>query len=93
MLKSLFTFDKFITPRAIVVLYWLIIIFSVLGGIGLMFSGMGSRYGGGFTFAGFLSGLFSIILGIIMARVWCELIMIFFRINENLEAIRDKNKL
>ena len=93
-MKYLLTFDKFITPKFITVLYWLLIVFHLIVGIGLMSSGIGGNpyhyRGGGMTFSGFLLGLFYIVVMAVLTRVFCELILVFFRINENLEANRNK---
>lgn len=95
-MKYFLTFDKFITPKFITVLYWLFILFHVVVGIAIMvMPSMNSHPyyyhgGGGFSFTAFLLGLFYIAITLVLTRVICELILIFFRINENLEAIRNK---
>lgn len=86
LLKSVFTFDKFITPKIITVIYILLIIAQVIAGVAFMFS---DRYRG-FTITNFFIGLVVIILGILFIRIFCEVSLIFFRINENLKVIRDK---
>ncbi len=57
----------------------------VIAGIGSMFA----TYRG-LTFQSFLIGLFAIAMGAILARIWSELIMVLFKINEVLQEIRKK---
>ena len=49
-----------------------------------MFSGFG-----GLTFQSFLMGVLTILGGAIGARIWCELMIAIFKINENQQALRD----
>jgi hypothetical protein len=50
-----------------------------------MFGGMG-----GSGFLGFLMGILVIVFGVIAARIWCELLIVLFRMNEALQEIRRK---
>lgn len=85
MLKSFLNFDSMITPKIITVIYWLSIIAVVLGGITSMFGGYQ-----GFTFGKFLMGLIIIVGGVLLTRVYCELLIVIFKINENLRKVADK---
>ena len=82
-IKELFLLNKFITPKIITVIYWLIIVVSIFAGMGLIFAP--APYGS------VIQGLLIIFGGILFGRVWCELTLIFFRINENLEKLNTKN--
>ena len=68
-----------------------------LGGLAAMFAMM--QY---LTFAGAVTQIFFIIvqliaslvacvLGILLLRLYCEFIMVIFKINENLQALRNRN--
>lgn len=85
-------FRKMITPMIIQILFWVGAAFSVLGGLITMATSFG-RYGGG---AGsFLGGLLIIVLGPVVVRIYCELLILLFRINETLTEIKnglDKKK-
>ncbi len=76
------TFKKMITPVVIQVVFWLGVIGFVIGGVGTMFAG---QAGGGF-----FKGLVVLIFGILMWRIWCELVIVFFTMNDSLKQIRDK---
>ncbi|WP_158770991.1 DUF4282 domain-containing protein [Paraglaciecola sp. L1A13] len=80
-MKDLFFFDSMLTPKIITFVYWLMLIAAVISGVGTMFN----SYGGGF-FAG--AGI--LIAGVIGARIWCELLIVLFKIHENLKKIADK---
>jgi hypothetical protein len=49
----------------------------VVGGIGSMF-----MYGR-MSFTGFATGLLIMVGGALGARIWCELLIVLFKINEN----------
>lgn len=83
-MKSVFTFDSMLTPKIVTFVYWLMLLFAVFAGLATMFSGYG-----GFTFGKFLLGLVAILGGAIGARIWCELMIVIFKINENLQFLKD----
>ncbi|HDN9007709.1 DUF4282 domain-containing protein [Aeromonas veronii] len=57
-------------------------------------SGLGTIFGGygGVTLTKFLMGLLTILGGAIAARIWCELMIVIFKINENLQVLKDSSK-
>ena len=79
-MKDVLFFDSMLTPRIIVVVYWLMLLSAVFSGLGLIF-GAGSLFG----------GLSAIIGGIIGARIFCELLIVAFKINEALQEMRTKS--
>jgi hypothetical protein len=82
-------FRKMITPMIIQVLFWIGAVLAVLGGLVTMATSFG-RYGGGG--AQFLGGLLVIVLGPVVVRIYCELLILFFRMNETLTEIKDALK-
>lgn len=81
--RNVFFFDAMLTPKFITVIYW-------IGLVGVVISGLGSIFYMGFqyvTFGGFVKGLILTVLGAIAVRIWCELIIVLFKINENLQKI------
>ncbi len=78
-------FDKMLTPKIITLVYWLLLFVAV-------FSGLGSMFGGheGFTAGNFLMGLVYAVGGAIAARIWCELLIVLFKMNEALQELRQK---
>ncbi|UGV25425.1 DUF4282 domain-containing protein [Rhodopseudomonas boonkerdii] len=91
--RDLFQWDRFITPTIIKTFYWLVIALIILFGISGIFSGLAtmaiSPFGG---FILLLSSLASVVVGVIAARISAEFVLIVFRINEHLGAIRDQGE-
>jgi hypothetical protein len=85
MMKDIFVFDAMLTPKIITFVYWLLLFSVVMSGLGTMFSGSGG------IFSRFLLGVFIIIAGGIGARIWCELLIVLFKINENIKTLADRN--
>ena len=90
-LQDLFQWDRFITPTIIKTFYWLAIGLIVLFGIYGILSGL--TYMAISPFVGFillLASIASVIVGVVFSRIAAEFILILFRINEHLGAIRDQ---
>ena len=75
--RDLLFFDKMVMPKVITVIYWLMLLACVVVGLLTM---TGS----------FLTGLGIIVGGAIGARLYCEIIIVLFKMNESLTAIRNK---
>lgn len=74
-------------------MYVVIAVIITIAGLVTMFSGSSSRGGyGSFMPGGFFGGLLMIVFGNVLWRIWCELIIVFFRINKSLNNIDDKTK-
>lgn len=84
-MQSVFLFENMLTPKIITAVYWLLLLAAVVAGIQHMFSGFD-----GFTFGKFVAGIFIAIGGAIGARIWCELLIVLFKMNEALQEIRQK---
>lgn len=84
-MKDLFFLDRMITPTIITFIYWLMLLSAVIVGLGTMFSRVG-----GSGFVSFLAGILAIVLGAIGARIWCELLVVLFKMNEALQDLRRK---
>lgn len=93
MVKYL-TFEKMITPKIIQILFWIGVAIAVISGIVTIFGGvaqMFSRFGDGLIgFFVVLWGFAIIILGTIISRIYCELLIILFKMYESLSSINDK---
>ncbi len=93
-LQDLFQWDRFITPTVIKSFYWLVIVLIFLVGISGVFSALTlmavSPFGG---FVMLLAALAGTLVGIIFSRIAAEFVLIVFRINEHLGAIRDQGRM
>jgi hypothetical protein len=89
--RDLFQWDRFITPAIIKAFYWLAIVLTLLFGISGIFSGLAAMAVSPFSgFLVVLSSIVGIVVGIVLARIAAEFVLIVFRINEHLGAIRDQ---
>ena len=89
--RDLFQWDRFITPTIIKTFYWLVIALIVLFGLSGIFSGLATMAVSPFVgFILLLSSIASVVVGIIFSRIAAEFILVVFRINEHLGAIRDQ---
>jgi hypothetical protein len=90
-LRDLFQWERFITPSIIKIFYWLAVIIAALFGLSGIVSGLAllpvSPIGAIFTILGSLLGT---LVGIIFARISAEFVLIVFRMNEHLGAIRNQ---
>jgi uncharacterized protein DUF4282 len=75
-------FETMITPVVIQIIFWIGVVVTVIAGFIQLF-------GGGFAV---ITGLLTIILGPIAVRIYCEIIIIFFKINDHLRAIQQNTQ-
>lgn len=79
------TFDKMITPTIIQIVFWIVAALVVLSGLFSLFT-----FDGGFW--GVIRSLIWIVLGPIIVRIYCELVIIFFRIHDRLREVSDNTR-
>ena len=92
-IRSLLNFDKMITPVLIKILFYIGVAASIIGGIIVFFGGLISAFqqnSFGAAIGGLIGGPMVVILGILLARVYAELLIVVFQIHESLVAIKDK---
>jgi len=75
-------FRTMVTPVIIQIIFWIGVALCIIFGFATIF--IGSQYGGASPVMGFLI----IILGPVVVRIYCEILIIFFRINETLTEIK-----
>ena len=90
-LGDLFQWERFVTPTVIKVFYWLAVVIAILLGAAGAVSSLTTM-----AFNPFIGMIFLILsvlgaaMGVIMARIIAEFVLIVFRINEHLGAIRNQ---
>ena len=91
---DLFQWERFITPSIIKIFYWLAVIGAGLSGLQMLLSGLNLLFHGALVagIALIITGLLVALIGIIFARIGAEFILIVFRINEHLGAIRSQGE-
>lgn len=78
-MNDLLTLDKMLTPKFITVIYWLSLVVWFLSGLFTIFAAGSLLY-----------GILIIIFGAVGSRIYCELMIVMFRMNEALQDIRQK---
>jgi len=80
-----FAFRKMITPAVIQIFFWLGVIVCVIAGLGIL--GSGETLAAASPVPPTLTAVLVLVLGPLIVRIYCELLMVLFRIYESLRAI------
>jgi len=75
---DLLTFKKMISPILIQVLFWIGIVAVVIAALGAIFSGE------------FLSGLLMLLIGPLIVRLYAEIFIVMFKINDGVQELVKK---
>jgi Domain of unknown function (DUF4282) len=90
-LIDLFQWERFVTPTVIKVFYWLAVIIAILLGCAGTISALTTMAYNPLVGTIFLiASVLGACMGVIMARILAEFVLIVFRINEHLGAIRNQ---
>jgi uncharacterized protein with ACT and thioredoxin-like domain len=92
--SDLFQWERFVTPSIIKLFFWLAIITIALIGL----SGVASAVqmmalSPGVGIFMLLGSLLGVIIGVLFTRIVAEFVLIVFRINEHLGAIRNRGEM
>jgi len=71
-------FNKMVTPVIIQVLFWLFTVVVVVGGLGSLSQGEA------------VGGIVMILLGPVIVRIYAELLLVIFKINDAVQSIASK---
>jgi hypothetical protein len=82
------TFRKMITPVIIQIVFWVGVAICIIMGLISIAAGM-SQFGSGVLV---IVGLLYIFIGPVVVRIYCELLILFFRMNESLTEIKNDLK-
>ena len=95
--KDFLSFERMITPVIIKILFYIGLVGSAISGIVVFFGSVGVGISdGGFGnivlgfFGGLIGGVLVAFLGALFSRIYAELLILFFRINETLTDIKIK---
>ena len=77
-LRDFLYLDKFIFPKIVTFVYWFILVAVVIASLSAIINGQ------------ILSGLAVLIGGVIAGRIYCELTVVLFKINEHLAILSSK---
>lgn len=91
-MSDFWAFRKMVTPVIIQIIFWVGVIACIIAGLVLI--GMGIRQGPLLIGMGIsakqmkLGGALLLLLGPLAVRLYCEILIVFFRINETLTEIK-----
>ena len=92
--RDLFQWERFVTPSIIKLFFWLVVGVMVLFGLSGMVSALETMVvSPGLGIFMLLGSLLGVVIGIIFARIVAEFVLIVFRINEHLGAIRNRGEM
>jgi len=83
------SFSQFVTTKVIKVVFVIGVVIAAVYALLLIVAGFGQSTGVGIVTLILSPILF--LLGVLWARIWCELIMVFFRIAENTTKMAERN--
>jgi hypothetical protein len=92
-ISDLFQWERFVTPTIIKVFYWLAVVLSVLLGLAAAVSSLTTMAYNPFVgMISLIASLLGIVMGVVISRISAEFVLIVFRINEHLGAIRNQGQ-
>ncbi|MBO8168798.1 MAG: DUF4282 domain-containing protein [Thermoanaerobacteraceae bacterium] len=86
-MQDFINFNKMITPAIIKIIFWIGVGLSVLMGLGQILAGLSMRFGGGLQV---FIGLGTLLVGPLFTRVYCEILIVLFKMHETLQQINKK---
>lgn len=90
-MRDFLYFDSMITPKIITFIYWLLLVLVGFSGLAMLVSSLAMM--GNSFFMGLLLLLATpivVAVMVVVARVYCELMIVIFKMNEALQEIRLK---
>ncbi len=83
-MREFLYFDTMITPKLITLVYWIALVVLALGCVSVLLAGEGG------IVVRVLTVVVGAPLGALMIRVYCELLMVLFKINDNIQKLADR---
>ena len=88
-MQDFLSFKKFITPVFIQIIFWVGAAIIFIIGLVMVIKGADSYYGGGSII---LLGLVYMIIGPFLWRIYCEILIIIFKIYEDVHELRNQKE-
>ena len=85
-MRDFWAFRTMVTPVIIQILFWIGVVVCLISGAFMIVYGATQSHGGQSHYL--WKGILLFLLGPLGVRVYCEILMIFFRINETLTEIK-----
>ncbi|MBI4613989.1 MAG: DUF4282 domain-containing protein [Planctomycetes bacterium] len=84
-MRDFLVFRRMITPFLIQMIFWIAVVLCLFAGIAGIVQGESAKRGGDELI---VAGVALLIAGPLLCRVYCEVLILFFRMNETLTDIR-----
>ncbi len=88
-MKDFLLFRRMVTPYIIMFIFWLLVILLVIGLIITTVGVLASKNNSNSIVGICLAWPIGLPLGILVIRIYCELLILFFRMNETLTEIKN----
>lgn len=90
-MRDLLQFDSMVTPKIITFIYWVLLAACAISGLVLLTKGLGvMKYSGFAGFGMIVAAPILVVVLALLARIYCEIMIVLFKINEALQEIRRK---
>lgn len=86
-MNEFLSFRKMITPLIIQVIFWVGVVAHAIWGLVILIMLTAQKGVLGFIL-GLIAGFVVFVVGVLLVRIWCELIILLFKIYDELKAIR-----
>lgn len=84
MVEDFITFRRMVTPVLIQVAFWIGVVITVIGGLAMLIAGDGVQVR--------VSGFIMLVFGPILSRLYAEIFIVVFRMNETLTEIKNNQE-
>lgn len=90
-MRELLHFDSMITPKVITFIYWLLLIGCTIICLTMIVTAFGTmRYSAPAGIGQLVLAPIAAIFGAVVSRIYCEILIVIFKMNEALQDIRQK---
>ena len=90
-MRDLLQFDTMITPKIITLVYWLLLIGCAITGLVMLVTAFGMMKHSALAGLGMLVlAPIVTVLNAVLARIYCEIMIVLFKMNEALQVIRNR---
>lgn len=87
-MKDFFAFRRMITPYIIMIIFWVAIVVLIIGLVGASIGILSSKNQNDYLLLCVVWPI-GLPVGILVIRIYCELLILFFRMNETLTEIKN----
>ncbi|RMX08078.1 DUF4282 domain-containing protein [Corticibacter populi] len=90
-MRQFLYFDTMLAPKLITVVYWLQLVLYLFSGVVAFFGAMVGGRGFLGTISGMVGAVILTFLACLFARILAEVLIVIFKINDNIKKIADRS--